>query len=266
MSAAVLEPVGVRAFGRSHVGEVMAENPAPERTATGRVLVTCATYNESENIKPLIQAILEQLPDANILVIDDNSPDGTGKLVNEIGASDPRVKALHRPGKLGLGSAMLDAIKYAIEHNYDFMLNLDADFSHSPKYLPALMAGMSDHDVMIGSRYIPGGGVEGWDAKRKFMSWSINVYSRLLLGLTARDTSGAFRCYRLSKLRQIDFARVYSLGYSFQEEFLYHCMKAGCRIGETPIVFENRKFGKSKINNKEALRALWCLFYTAIRR
>lgn len=230
-----------------------------------RTLVTIATYNEKENIAALLDAILSELDDADVLVIDDNSPDGTGKIADEYALRTPRVKVLHREKKLGLGTATIRALEYAVEHDYDFALNMDADFSHHPKYLPALIAGMKDHDVMIGSRYVPGGGVVGWNAKRRWMSWAINVYTRLLLGVAARDTSGAFRCYRISKVKEIDFSQIRSQGYSFQEEFLYRCQKVGCRIGETPIIFEDRKAGKSKINKKEAIAALWQLLVTAIR-
>ena len=234
--------------------------------AAQRTLVTLATYNEKDNLPTLIQEIFEQAPDANILVIDDNSPAGTGKLVDDMRAKDPRIHVLHRPGKLGLGTATMDGMKYAIANNFDFVLNMDADFSHHPRYIPALLAGMKDNDVMIGSRYIPGGGTVEWGLMRKFMSWGINTYSRLLLGITPRDCSGAFRCYRVSKLKEIDFADIYSRGYSFQEEFLYHCRRVGCRMSETPIIFENRRQGKSKINKQEAAKALWCLFYVAVKR
>ena len=144
-------------------------------------------------------------------------------------------------------------MRFAIDHRYDLLLNLDADFSHPPRFIPALLAGMSDHDVMIGSRYVPGGGVEGgFNLKRKFMSTGINWYARLLLGLKTKDNSGAFRCYRVSKLAQIDFDRVRSRGYSFQEEILFWCRTVGCRMGETPILFENRRAGVSKINKSRS--------------
>lgn len=234
--------------------------------SAGKTLICMATYNEKENLEPLLDAILAQLSDAEVLIVDDNSPDGTGDLADNYAARDRRVHVLHRKGKLGLGSAIMDAMRFAMDHDYAFMVNMDADFSHPPHYLPKMIEGMRDYDVMIGSRYIPGGGVVGWNWRRKFMSRSINVYSQLLLGLKARDCSGGFRCYRVAKLRDIDFGKVVSRGYSFQEEFLYHCRKVGCRIGETPIVFENRKFGKSKINMKEAVTAMWILLATAVKR
>lgn len=231
-----------------------------------RTLVTLATYNERDNVEPLLDAVFAVVPEANILVVDDASPDGTGDLADRYAARDARVHVMHRAGKLGLGTATMDAMRFAMDHNYDFMVNLDADFSHPPRYLPDLLAGMRDFDVMIGSRYVPGGGVVDWTWKRRWMSWAINCYTRLLLRLKARDCSGAFRCYRVEKLRQIHFERVLSRGYSFQEEFLYHCKRVGCRIGETPITFENRKHGQSKINGKEAVVALWTLLRAALTR
>ena len=174
---------------------------------------------------------------------------------------------IHRPGKLGLGTATLAAVRYAIDHHFDYLLNLDADFSHPPRFIPALLEGMADHDVMIGSRYVPGGGVEGgFTLKRRLMSSGINGYARLMLGLTSKDNSGAFRCYRVSKLAEIDLDQVRSRGYSFQEEILYWCQTVGCRIGETPILFENRRAGVSKINMREAVSALWILFQLGMLR
>ncbi|MFO0960182.1 MAG: polyprenol monophosphomannose synthase [Isosphaeraceae bacterium] len=222
-----------------------------------RILISLATFNEAGNLRPLVGAIREELPDCEVLVIDDNSPDGTGRIADEIRAEWPGLHAIHRPGKLGLGSAILAAMRFAIDGGYDYLINLDADFSHPPRFLPAIVAGMADHDVMIGSRYIPGGGVEGeFDWKRKLMSAGINGYARLWLGLTSRDNSGSYRCYRVSKLAEIDLDRVRSRGYSFLEEILYYCLRVGCRIGETPILFENRRSGVSKINQAEAAKAL----------
>jgi dolichol-phosphate mannosyltransferase len=230
------------------------------------VLVTLATFNERENLPDLVREILAVDPNLEILVIDDNSPDGTGQLADTMAAADPRMHVLHRPGKMGLGTATIAGMCYAIDHGYEFVLNMDADFSHHPRYLPALLAGMSAHDVMIGSRYVPGGGVPGWPLKRRLMSKAINCYARTLLGLPARDTSGAFRCYRVASLKKIDFDRVISRGYSFQEEMLYWCRRAGCSMSETPIVFEDRRHGSSKINRAEAFAAIGILFRLGLRR
>ena len=237
---------------------------APEEP---RLLVSLATYNEAGNLEPLVEAIRQFAPACSILVIDDNSPDGTGKIADELAARLPQIHVIHRAGKLGLGTAMLEAIAFAVRGQYDYLLNLDADFSHPPRFIPALLQGMSDHDVMIGSRYVPGGGVEGgFNLKRKFMSSGINWYARLTLGLNSKDNSGAFRCYRVSKLAEIDLAKVRSRGYSFQEEILYWCKRVGCRIGEAPILFENRRSGVSNINMREAASALWILFQLGVGR
>src|SRR6266481_8967020 len=171
-------------------------------THQGRILVSLATYNERDNLAPLIREIHEFAPSAHVLVIDDNSPDGTGRLADELAAADPRIHVLHRAGKLGLGTAILAGMRYAMDHDYDWMVNMDADFSHHPRYLPALFAGMSDHDLMIGSRYVPGGGVVNWPASRRLMSAGVNTMVRLLLRIPAHDTSGSYRCYRVAKLRQ----------------------------------------------------------------
>jgi dolichol-phosphate mannosyltransferase len=226
-----------------------------------RFLVSLATYNESENLAPLLREIQQALPAADVLVVDDNSPDGTGRIADELAAADPRIHVLHRPGKLGLGTAVLAAMRYAMEHDYDFLVNMDADFSHHPRYLPALTAGMDRYDVMIGSRYVPGGGTENWPLSRKLLSGGVNALTRLLMRVGAHDCSGAFRCYRVSKLREAHLERVISRGYSFQEEMLYRCRKAGCRLGETPIIFADRRGGVSKVNSREAVTSLGVLLY-----
>ncbi len=226
-----------------------------------RILASLATYNERDNVAPLIGEIHKYLPGADVLVIDDNSPDGTGRLADELAATDPRVHVLHRPGKLGLGTATLAAMRYAMEHDYDYLMNLDADFSHHPRYLPALVAGMNRHDVMIGSRYVKGGGTENWPFSRRMMSKAVNSMARLLMRIPARDTSGAFRCYRVAKLRQVALDKIVSRGYSFQEEVLYRCRLAGCRMGETPIIFADRRAGSSKVNTREAVRSLGILLF-----
>jgi dolichol-phosphate mannosyltransferase len=227
-----------------------------ESAALPRILVSLATYNELENLAPLIGEIQTIVPLADVLVIDDNSPDGTGRLADELAARDSRIQVLHRPGKLGLGTALLAAVRHSMQQDYDYLVNLDADFSHPPRYLPAILAGMKQHDVMIGSRYVSGGGSQDWPWPRRLLSRSVNTLVRLLLRIPAQDTSGAYRCYRVAKLRQTDLENLLSRGYSFQQEFLYRCRKSGCRIGETPIIFENRRAGSSKVNLKEAVRSI----------
>jgi dolichol-phosphate mannosyltransferase len=230
-----------------------------------RTLVSLATYNEAGNLAPLVAAVFEQLPHADVLVIDDNSPDGTGRIADELAAADPRVRVLHRPGKLGLGTATVAAMRHAMENNYDYHVNMDADFSHHPRYLPALVAGMARYDVMVGSRYVKGGGSEGWPLKRRLISRSVNFLVRFLMRIPAKDCSGAFRCYRVAKLRQVRLDRIVSRGYSFQQEVLYRCRKAGCKIGETPIVFGDRRAGSSKVNTREAVRSMAVLLYLGVK-
>lgn len=226
-----------------------------------QLLVSIATYNEAENLPRLLDEIARHAPQADVLVIDDHSPDGTGELCDRRAESDPRLHCLHRTGKLGLGTATIAAMRYAIENGYTWLLNMDADFSHHPRHIPALVESMELHadgprDVMIGSRYVTGGAIEGWSLKRHLMSRGVNWYARTLLGLPAHDCSGAFRCYRVSMLEKLDLAAIRSRGYSFQEEVLWHLKNAGAKFGETPITFVDRVHGASKINGREALAAL----------
>lgn len=231
-----------------------------------RLLITLCTYNECENLPKLIPDIHAIVPDADVLVIDDNSPDGTGRLADELAAQDSRIKVLHRAGKLGLGTATVAGFRFAIEQSYEHVLNMDADFSHHPRHLPAIRECLTHVDVSIGSRYVPGGGVVGWNWRRHFMSQGINFYARLFLGLKTRDNSGSFRCYRVAKLAEIDWARIRARGYAFQEELLYRCRAVGCSFAETPITFEDRRFGTSKINWKESVAALWVIFRLGLDR
>ena len=240
-------------------------------TDESKTLIVIATYNEIDNLPRLTDEVGRNAPDADILVIDDNSPDGTGQWCDERSDSDRRFHVIHRAGKLGLGTATIAGLQYAIEKGYTYALVMDADFSHHPRYLPDLMAGMdsgpdgSPVDVTIGSRYVRGGGVEGWPLQRRWMSRLINWYSRCLLGLESRDCSGAYRCYRISCLRKIDFDRIRSRGYSFQEEFLWQLKRRDAKFAETPIVFVDRQEGESKINYREAVAALWIIFVLGMK-
>lgn len=237
---------------------VAALEPAP------RVLIAIATYNERDNLPSLLREIHQHLPAADVLVIDDNSPDGTGKLADDMAAQESWLHVLHRPGKLGLGTALLAGMRYAMEHKYDYSISMDADFSHSPRYLPDLVSGMSKNDIMIGSRYVPGGGTRNWPLSRKLISRSVNALVRLLMRLPAHDCSGGFRCYRVACLQSARLDRLLSHGYSIQEEVLFRCWQNGCRIGETPIIFEERQAGASKVNLKEMVRSLGVLLYLGI--
>lgn len=235
-----------------------------------RTLVTLATYNEMANLPALVEELLRYAPQVDVLVIDDNSPDGTGRWCDQQAERDRRIRCLHRSGKLGLGSAIVAGMRYALEHGYDYVLNMDADFSHHPRYVPELIAAMQPDDgpavdVAIGSRYVAGGGVQGWPWRRRFMSRAINLYARWLLWLAPRDCSGAFRCYRTAVLQKVDLDRIRSRGYSFQEEVLWHLRRAGAHFAEVPIVFVDRQRGVSKINTREALAALWVILRLGLR-
>jgi dolichol-phosphate mannosyltransferase len=234
-------------------------------SSLSRILVTLATYNEKDNLGPLAGDILRTVPEAEILVIDDNSPDGTGQVADDLAAADRRIHVLHRPGKLGLGTAILAGMRYAMDNNFDWLVNMDADFSHHPRYLPALLAGRADHDVMIGSRYIPGGATVNWPLTRRLMSQGVNLLARFLMRIPAHDTSGAYRCFAVDLLRRASLERIVSRGYSFQEEVLYRCRRAGCRMGEIPIVFEDRRAGASKVTLKEAGRSLGPVTWLGLR-
>lgn len=237
-----------------------------EAANTSRLLVTIATYNEIENLPDLVEQIFTQVPHADILVIDDNSPDGTGKWCDEYSGQDRRLSCLHRAGKLGLGTATVAGMKHAIEHGYDLLINMDADFSHHPRYLPAMLAASQNADVVIGSRYVPGGGVKDWPLKRRLMSKAVNFYARWMLGLTPKDCSGAFRCLKVSRLEKVDLSNIRSRGYSFQEEILWLLKKAGASFTEVPILFEDRLRGVTKINSKEAWAALGIIFRLGIKQ
>jgi dolichol-phosphate mannosyltransferase len=239
-------------------------------TQTATTLVVIATYNEIENLPSLTEQIFRYAPDAEILVVDDNSPDGTGRWCDQRAEACGQFHVLHRAGKLGLGTATIAGLQFAIDRGYPFVVVMDADFSHHPRYLPDLLAGMHGDgkaaaDVVIGSRYAPGGGVEGWPLRRRWMSRCINWYARILLGLTPRDCSGAFRCYRTELLRKVDFDQIRSRGYSFLEEILWHLKRHGARFRETPIVFIDRRQGESKINPREAVVALWILLQLGLK-
>jgi len=231
-----------------------------------RTLITVCTYNERENVATLVPALRHHCPDAVVLVVDDNSPDGTADEVRRLGATDPNVQLLLRMEKAGLGAATVAAFEHGIEQGYDVVVNLDADWSHPPDIVPRLLAALDGADVAIASRYTAGGHIEGWSWVRHFMSRGINWYTRTLLRLKPRDCSGAFRAYRVEKLRQIDFSRFRSRGYAFQEEILFRCRAVGCRFVEVPYTFVDRRVGQSKINRREIVRALWDIACLACER
>jgi dolichol-phosphate mannosyltransferase len=239
-------------------------------TPPPKLLVTMATYNERENLPELVRQVLEVVPFAELLIVDDNSPDGTGRWLAEQAAADTRIQCLHRPRKMGLGSATVDALKHAVRHGYAFVVALDADGSHDPQEIPRMLERISGEqatppDIVIGSRYVPGGGTVGWPLYRRCMSRGINTFARLALGLPVRDCSGAFRCIRVAMLQRVDLSSIRSHGYACLEEILWRFRLVGARFEEIPIVFANRQRGTSKINTRESLAAVWMLFRLGLR-
>ena len=224
-----------------------------------------ATYNEMENLPDLVGQIFKFLPQADLLVIDDNSPDGTGKWCQEQQRLNKKINLIVRKEKLGLGTAIIAGMEYSIKNDYDYVINMDADFSHQSKDLPGMVLCMDldknePKDVIIGSRYALGGKTDGWPIYRETMSRFICFYADYILGLGVKDCSGGFRCYRTSLLQKIDLKKVISKGYSFQEEILWRLKNVGAKFGETPITFVERKKGKSKINIGEALATVRIIF------
>jgi dolichol-phosphate mannosyltransferase len=217
-----------------------------------RILVALATYNEIENLPRLVDEILLVLPAADVLVVDDNSPDGSGRWCDRQAAVEPRLRCVHRLAKLGLGSATVAAIRRALDENYDVIVTLDADGSHDPRYLGDLVRATERTDVAIGSRYCEQGAIEGWPIVRRILSRSLNSVSRVLLRLPVRDTSGAYRAYRVAKLREIDLGAVSARGFAYLEELLFHLARAGATFVEVPITYHQRRGGRSKAGLREA--------------
>jgi dolichol-phosphate mannosyltransferase len=242
---------------------VPSVSPWLSRMLTSRTLVALATYNEIENLPSLTAAILDSLPNADLLVVDDNSPDGTGVWCDRQSEAQPRLRCIHRANKQGLGSAALAAIRYAIDRDYEVLVTLDADWSHDPRYLPELLAALDHADVAIGSRYCPGGSVEGWPWQRRLMSRTLNALSGALLRLPVRDTSGAFRAYRTAALQKLDLERLQGRGYDYLEESAWRLNRAGAKFAEVPITFRERRAGRSKIDAREAVSKLRTLFRLA---
>ncbi len=216
-----------------------------------RTLIVTPTYNERDNLAPFLDGVFSVLEDAHVLVVDDNSPDGTGALADQIARADSRVKVMHRPGKMGLGSAYLDAFRRAISEGYDVVFEMDTDLSHDPRYLPDFMAAFEHGaDVVIGSRNIAGGGVEGWGVGRHVLSKGGSLYSRTILGLGVRDLTSGYKAFRREVLSSIDLDAVKSEGYSFQIELTYRALRRGFRVEEVPIVFVDRRAGQSKMSRR----------------
>jgi dolichol-phosphate mannosyltransferase len=238
----------------------MSGTTQAEQTGKGRALVVIPTYNEAENVRPITKAVREAVPQVDVLVVDDNSPDGTGKLADEIAAADPQVFVLHRPGKEGLGRAYLDAFRWGLARGYEQLLEFDADFSHNPKYLPGMLAALERSDVAVGSRYVAGGGTENWGVLRKIISSGGSFYSRLVLGVKVRDLTAGFIGWNRRVLEAVGLDRVRSAGFAFQVEMKYRALRKGFRIEEVPILFVDRQAGTSKMTGRiffEAIGRVW---------
>ena len=220
-----------------------------------RTLVIVPTYNERENLPRLLAKLLTVASEVDVLVVDDASPDGTGDVADDFAALTPRVRVLHRAGKLGLGTAYVAGFRYALAHDYEAVVEMDADFSHRPEDLPGLLAAADYADVVIGSRNIPGGRVVGWSPLRHVISRGGSLYARLLLGLPIRDCTGGFKCFRRRALEALDLRAVRSSGYGFQVEINYACHRAGMRFAEVPITFPDRERGKSKMSKRILVEA-----------
>jgi dolichol-phosphate mannosyltransferase len=219
-----------------------------------RLLVALATYNEIETLPSLVAAIRAHLPDADVLVVDDNSPDGTGRWCDDEAAQSPWLSVIHRPKKLGLGSATWTAMQAAIDRGYELLVTLDADWSHPPERLPALAAAAANADVVVGSRYCRGGRVDGWPWTRRVVSRAANSAARMATGIPLHDFTGAYRAYRIDLLRRLDFSRLQATGFDYLEEIAWRLHRLGARFAEVPITFSDRRAGTSKVHAGEAWR------------
>jgi dolichol-phosphate mannosyltransferase len=230
-----------------------------------RALIIIPTYNERENAPAIAAAVHEAVPAAHILFVDDNSPDGTGAVIDELCARSPWIKVLHRPGKQGLGRAYLAGFAQGLADGYEWLVEFDADFSHDPKYLPEMLRRAESADVVVGSRYVDGGGTKNWSLGRRIISKGGGLYARTVLGIPLRDLTAGFVCWRRHVLERLDLEGVAAQGYGFQIEMKYRALGAGFVIDEMPIVFEDRRVGQSKMSRKifvEALVMVWRLRFS----
>jgi dolichol-phosphate mannosyltransferase len=223
-----------------------------------RALVVVPTYNERENLPRLVPLILEQDPRLEVLIIDDASPDGTGHLADQLAAEEPRLRVLHREGKLGLGTAYIAGFRWALERDYDVVFEMDADFSHDPAHLPQFLAAIREFDVVLGSRYLHGRvTVVNWPMPRLLLSYAANIYARWVTGLPVSDATGGYKCFRRRVLEEVQLERIGSEGYSFQIEINLRAWRKGFSLGEIPIVFADRNIGESKMSKRIVVEAVW---------
>ncbi len=226
-------------------------------SAADRACVVLPTYDERDNLPAIVPAILAAAPEVEVLVVDDDSPDGTGVVADDLAARDGRVRVLHRARKEGLGRAYLAGFEIALRAGYGRILEMDADFSHDPARLPALLSASRNADLVLGSRYVPGGGTANWGLRRRLLSRGGSVYAKLILGVPIRDLTGGFKCFRREVLERIDLPSVTSTGYAFQIELTYRALRAGFRVVEVPILFADRRVGQSKMSRAIVAEALW---------
>lgn len=232
---------------------------------TQKALIIFPTYNEKDNIEKIVHAVLPLDPRIHVLIVDDNSPDGTGKIADKLVAELEKVNVLHRAKKEGLGRAYIAGFRWAIEREFDYIFEMDADFSHSPEYIKDFLREIVDYDVVLGSRYISGVNVINWPMSRLLLSYFANMYTRIVTGLPIRDATGGFKCFRREVLEAIDLDGVHSAGYSFQVEMSMRCWAKGFRIKEIPIIFYDRQAGESKMSKKIMREAIWMIWWLRLK-
>ncbi|MFQ5854802.1 MAG: polyprenol monophosphomannose synthase [Anaerolineae bacterium] len=240
----------------------------PGTSVRGKVTVVMPTYNEADNLPGMVAELLAlDVDNLEIIIVDDNSPDGTGDVADRLAACYPQqIYVIHRPGKEGLGSAYRQGFIQALQNGASYIVEMDADFSHSPTYIPKMLEQAQEYDVVVGSRYVPGGSVDdGWGLWRRFLSWIGNLYARGVTGLQVRDTTAGFKVFRRGALENVDLNRIGSEGYAFQIEMAYVCQRAGCRVCEIPIFFEDRVIGSSKMDLGIVLEAVWRVWQIRFR-
>jgi dolichol-phosphate mannosyltransferase len=228
-------------------------------------LVIVPTFNEAENIPQLVPRILEQDPGLEVLIVDDNSTDGTGEVVERMRRTEPRLHCLHRPAKMGLGTAYVDGFRYALKRDYEIVFEMDADFSHDPDSIPAFLEAIQDADLVIGSRYLNGVTVVNWPLTRLILSYGANLYTRIVTWMPVKDATGGFKCFRRETLEALDLDDVHSDGYGFQIEINYKVWRKGFRVREIPILFVDRRVGISKMNRCIIWEAMWLVWWLRIR-
>jgi dolichol-phosphate mannosyltransferase len=244
----------------------MADQQAQPDRELGPVLAVIPTYNERDNIGKIVKRLHAALPEVHVLVVDDGSPDGTGQLADEMAAADERVHVMHRTEKAGLGAAYVAGFGWALENGYAVVVEMDADGSHAPEDLPRLLDALTDADLVLGSRYVPGGSVVNWPKRREILSRGGNIYSKLALGAKVNDITGGFRAYRAEVLRKLNLHTVASQGYCFQIDLAWRTIELGHRVVEVPITFTEREIGESKMSGNIVREALWRVTKWGVRR